>query len=127
MTTLLVILILLNVATLLVGWRLYRRVDAPSEDGQVQDALERSRWLLEMEAKERWNALDPERLHPVNREEVEVLLQRLDGGSTRSLSDQERAFLDRMVEAERRASGRVAHGGCPDPVEVTCAPKRNER
>jgi|GEM_PF-4858287 len=102
MTTLLAILILLNAATLLLGWRLYSRDDA---DPEAQDALERSRWLVEMDRKERWEGLDLERLHPVNREEVEVLLERLDGASTHTLSDAERAFLDRMVEAEHRASG----------------------
>jgi len=53
---------------------------------------------------ERWRALDLECLHPVNREEVETLLARLEGASTHVLSRQERAFLDRMVEAERRVT-----------------------
>ena len=61
-----------------------------------------------MEAKDRWKALDLECLHPVNREEVESLLVRLEGSSTHVLSDQERAFLDRMVEAERRIARKGA-------------------
>lgn len=103
MTTLLAVLILLNIATLFVGWRLFRRTGV-SDETEVQDAVERSKWLLEMEAKERWAALDLERLHPVNREEVETLLARMEGASTHVLSTSERAFLDRMVEAEQRAS-----------------------
>ena len=109
MTTLLAVLILLNIATLFVGWRLFRRTGV-SEEAEVQDAVERSKWLLEMEAKERWVALDLERLHPVNREEVEALLGRMEGASTHVLSSSERAFLDRMVEAEQRASRQRTDG-----------------
>lgn len=103
MTTLLFVLIALNVATLAVGWRLYRRAARAVDPGGIPEAEQRARWMREMETKERWATLDLEGLHPVNREEVEGLLRRIEGASTRVLTATERALLDRMVESQRRA------------------------
>lgn len=119
MTTLLAILIVLNLAMLFAGWRLYRRTEriARTSGGpgsrESAEGEEGARWMREVEAKERWTSLDLEALHPVNREEVDALLARIERASTRVLTARERTFLDRMVEAERRASRRAAAAATP--------------
>ncbi len=45
----------------------------------------------------RWEAIDLERLHEINREEVERLLGKVRDEGVRALSEQERTFLDRMA------------------------------
>lgn len=50
------------------------------------------------EAKRRWSAIDVSRLHELNRSEVETLLQRVEAEGPSGLSQEERAFLDRMVD-----------------------------
>jgi hypothetical protein len=111
MTILLAALILLNLAMLVAGWRLYRRTARAAEDSRTAaEGAQRARWMREMETKERWATLDLDRLHPVNRDEAAALLRRIEGASTRVLSKREREFLDRMVEAERREMRRAARG-----------------
>lgn len=48
-------------------------------------------------AAERWARIPVEQLHPVNREEFERIRAKLDAGGVRSLSVDERAFLDRFA------------------------------
>ncbi len=114
MTILLAILIVLNLAMLFAGWRLYRRTEriarasGGSGSREAAEGEAGARWVREMEAKERWTSLDLDALHPVNREEVEALLARIERASTRVLTSRERIFLDRMVEAERRAARRAS-------------------
>jgi len=120
MTILLVVLILLNVAMLVAVWQLYRRTARlAAESSVVAERDRRARWIREMEIKDRWAALDLERLHPVNRDEVTLLLRRVAGSSPRVLTRREREFLDRMVEAERRASER--------PLASSLAPPETQR
>jgi hypothetical protein len=114
-TLLLGILIALNVATLLAGVSVYHRSRTAATDRVVAEARA-ARHVLEMEARERWRELDTDLLHPVNREEVVRLLARLDGVSGRSLSAQEKEFLDRMVESERRVKRRAAGGFGDSPT-----------
>lgn len=45
---------------------------------------------------ERWKAIPLEQLHPINREEVERVLHKLETQGISSLTQDERAFLDRM-------------------------------
>jgi len=45
---------------------------------------------------ERWKAIPLDQLHPINREEVERVLQKLETQGISSLTQDERAFLDRM-------------------------------
>lgn len=45
---------------------------------------------------ERWKAIPLEQLHPINREEVERVLRKLEIHGIGSLTQDERAFLDRM-------------------------------
>ncbi len=45
----------------------------------------------------RWKRIDPQGLHSLNRREVEELLEKLDAGGASSLTNDEKAFLDRMA------------------------------
>jgi hypothetical protein len=76
-----------------------RRVEAPNSQYKSQ-------YVMDLESRERWEALALDRLHEVNREEVEKLLVRLRASGVRALTTSERAFLDRMVEAEQRVTAR---------------------
>jgi membrane associated rhomboid family serine protease len=78
---------------LFLGWRerrvrKWRETTAPS-------AFERISSQLRNDA-ERWKTIPLERLHPINREEAERVLKKLEISGHASLSADERAFLDRM-------------------------------
>lgn len=45
---------------------------------------------------ERWRRIDRDQMHPVNREELDRLLQKIASAGVESLSLEERAFLDRF-------------------------------
>lgn len=82
-----------------------RRVEAPNSE-------HKSPYVADSEAWERWESLDLSRLHEVNREEVEKLLSKVRATGVKSLSAAERAFLDRMTEAQDdRAGARPRNGG----------------
>jgi type II secretory pathway pseudopilin PulG len=104
MTRLLLLLMLLNIITLVVVTVLYQRTRRQARARELEGANSayRSQYIEDLESKQRWESLDPELLHEVNREELEKTLAKLRATSVRALSPQERAFLDRMVEAERR-------------------------
>jgi hypothetical protein len=76
-----------------------RRLEAPNSEYK-------SPYVLELEAKERWEGIALDRLHQVNREEVQRLHKTLADGGVRALSGSEKAFLDRMVDALRRTAPR---------------------
>ena len=117
MTTWLWILIAANSITLMALFALYRRVKKAQHKRRVEapNSQYKSPYVLDLESKERWKSIDLERLHEVNREEVEKLLGKLAITNIRALTVSERAFLDRMVEAQERvkARGRGAQGGGP--------------
>ena len=48
------------------------------------------------EARARWSSIDLSSIHELNRSEVEELLAKVDGEGVSNLSQEERAFLDRM-------------------------------
>lgn len=104
MTTILIILLAMNVAALAVMTALYRRAKRAQRQRRVEapNSQYKSPYVLDLEARNRWEAVDLSLLHEVNREEFQKVLAKVKGGSMRALSAQERAFLDRMVEAERR-------------------------
>lgn len=116
MTTLLYLLLGLNIALLAVVWVLYRK----ARKAQVQRRVEapnseyKSPYVADLEAKDRWESVDLSLLHPVNRDEVVVVLAKLRATNVRALTASERAFLDNMVEAERRA--RRSARGRPTPA-----------
>ncbi len=76
------------------------------EDAHTHDA----------EPRRRWEALDVTRLHEVNREEVEKVLAKTRAGGVKSLTPDERAFLDRMSDAQARTAGRGGEGGAPSQL-----------
>jgi membrane associated rhomboid family serine protease len=47
----------------------------------------------------RWEAIDTSQLHELNREEVEVLLAKAREGGVRALTQSERQFMERMIQA----------------------------
>jgi hypothetical protein len=129
MTTLLIILLGINVTALAVVWILYRRARKAQKKRRVEapNSEYKSRYVLDLESKERWERLDLGRLHEVNREEVEKVLAKLRATSVRALTTQERAFLDRMVEAERRTRTSLARRkrspeGAPSPAPAAGRP-----
>jgi hypothetical protein len=89
-----------------VVWILYRRAVKAQKRRRVEapNSQYKSRYVLDLEARDRWERIDLSRMHEVNREEVEKVLAKLKATSVRALTSQERAFLDRMVEAERRTA-----------------------
>ena len=109
MTTLLLILLGINLVALGAVWVLYRRVRKAQHKRRVEapNSEYRSRYVMDLDSKERGERLDLSRLHEVNREEAERILAKLRVANVRVLSSQERAFLDRLVEAEKRV-GRAA-------------------
>lgn len=76
-----------------------RRVESPNSEYK-------SPYVLELEARERWERIALDRLHEVNREEVQRLQGTLKEGGVRALSGSERAFLERMVDALSRTPRR---------------------
>jgi hypothetical protein len=126
MTTLLIILLGINLTALAVVWVLYRRARKAQKKRRVEapNSEHKSRYVMDLEARERWESLDLGHLHEVNREEVEKVLAKLRATSVRALTSQERAFLDRMVEAERRSRSAARRrdrpaGGDPTPSPAT--------
>lgn len=71
-----------------------RKVELPNS---AYDA----RKVKDHRAADRWRAIPLNRLHELNREEVEALLRRIDEEGVQSLESDERAFLDRMLESSR--------------------------
>jgi hypothetical protein len=127
MDTILIILLVVNGAALAAVWTLYRRAKKAGRQRRVEapNSEHKSPYVLDLEARDRWEAMRLDLLHPVNREEVERILTRLRATNVRGLSRKERDFLDRMLEAERRARirrrrgegpGRGNGGGSPQPA-----------
>ena len=54
--------------------------------------------VTDADALTRWDAIPRDRLHEINREEVDSLLQKVRKAGPRALTPDERAFLDRMAK-----------------------------
>lgn len=67
--------------------RAFQKKMAPQSTAGVPDRI----------ALARWKGISTEGLHEINREEVERLLAKVDSGGSRSLTEAERDFLDRMA------------------------------
>lgn len=104
MDLLLLILLAVNVATLVGVTILYRRAKKARQVRRVEapNSEYSSRYVMDLEARQRWEELDRSLLHEINREEFDRLLAKARATSVRNLTETERSFLDRMVEAERR-------------------------
>ncbi len=113
MTTLLLVMLGVNVVALLVVAVLYRRARRAQRKRRLEapNSQDKSQYVMDLESKERWESMELSRLHELNREEVEKILRKLRVTSVRVLTQNERAFLDRMVEAQRRSSQTDRGGG----------------
>jgi hypothetical protein len=56
-----------------------------------------SEGVRNQEARERWGKINQRRLHPLNRDEVQRLLDMVDGHGITVLSSKDRHFLDNMT------------------------------
>ena len=52
--------------------------------------------MVDLESLERWKSIPRERLHEINREEVDKLVRKANKLGAKSLTTDERDFLDRM-------------------------------
>ena len=86
-----------------------RRVEAPNSE-------HKSPYVMDTEARERWESLDLSRLHEVNREEVEKLIGKVRATGVKSLTVPELAFLDRMADAHDRVGARPRGPVLPGPA-----------
>ena len=77
-------------------WRDWRR-EAPRREFRKRVEATSSEGIPQMAARRRWEAIRLDELHELNRSEVESLLTRIDEEGVKSLSREERAFLDRMA------------------------------
>ena len=104
METFLLVLLAVNTATLAVVFVLYRKARKAQKKRRVEapNSQYKSQYVMDLESKERWESIDLAGLHEVNREEVEKTLAKLHATSVRALTSGERAFLDRMAEAQAR-------------------------
>jgi len=81
------------------GWivlRLFRVRTVEDRLRPVSTAAQVPRQAPSPVTAERWKKIPLDRLHPVNREEVERVLAKLDTSGAASLTADERAFLDRF-------------------------------
>ena len=53
----------------------------------------------EGESIRRWESIPRERLHEINREELESLLQKVKKAGSQALTPEEREFMDRMANS----------------------------
>jgi hypothetical protein len=53
--------------------------------------------VVQQVERTRWSSIDLDRLHPINREEVERLLEVVDTAGPQALSRKDRIFLDNMT------------------------------
>ncbi len=83
---------------LVAGW-IYLRAWERRRQRRVVNRPARPRRVsivVDLEALERWKTIPRERLHEINREEVDKLLRKANESGARALTTDERAFLDRM-------------------------------
>ncbi len=77
--------------------------------------------VLDRDARDLWRAIPLERVHEINRGEVQRLLDRVEALGVDGLTQRERTFLDRMAELNpplpepQRSNGRSGDPFWPDP------------
>jgi uncharacterized membrane protein len=117
LTTILVVLLAVNTVALVAMTVLYRRAKKASRIRRVEapNSEYKSEYVMDLEARDRWENVDLGKLHEVNREEFEKILAKVRAASTRSLTTSERDFLDRMADAHDRALREESAGGAHHP------------
>ncbi len=86
---------------LVAGW-LFLRIWERQRQRRVVKQPARPRKVsivVDLESLERWKSIPRERLHEINREEVDKLVRKANQSGARSLTTDEREFLDRMSES----------------------------
>lgn len=84
------------------AWERRRRAHVAAQQPDVQrkpPRLRKPQGIRDVDAVERWKAVPKERLHEINREELEALLQKVDQSGVKALTPSERAFLDRIADS----------------------------
>lgn len=120
MTTLLAGLLGAQTLAIAVVYGMYRRARKAKRVRRVEapNSQYKSRYVLDLEAKDRWETMDLDRLHEVNQEEVRKVLAKLRATSVRALTKHERDFLDRMADAhDRPGDSRPASAGGRRPSQ----------
>jgi hypothetical protein len=84
------------------GWR--RRRLASRRRVEAPNSYHSSQGVRNHEDRERWSRIDLSMLHPLNRDEVQRLLEVVDAQGIAALSPKDRLFLDNMTL--ERLSGR---------------------
>ncbi|MCL7972786.1 MAG: rhomboid family intramembrane serine protease [marine benthic group bacterium] len=78
----------------------WRERNSPAARFKKQaDPAPKRGWLQDRDAAQRWAAIDRESLHPVNREAYDEIMDKLRTEGIGSLTDRERAFLERFSQA----------------------------
>ena len=117
-TALLLALLAVETAALVALAVLYRKAKKAAKVRKVEgpNSQFKSPYVLDLEAQHRWEGMDLENLHEVNREEVVKLLEKVRSEGVRSLSTSEREFMDRMAEAAERTRKRDRADGPRGPA-----------
>lgn len=121
LTAILLALLALETAGLVVLTVLYRKAKKAAKVRRVEapNSEYRSPYVQDLEAQERWEGMDLDALHEVNRDEVVRLLEKVRADGVRSLASGEREFLDRMANAaDDSGRRRRAGGGGSSPREL---------
>ena len=75
-----------------------------SSERRAPQARRKPQAAREADSLERWKAIPRDRLHELNREELETLLRKAEEGGVKALTAAERAFLDRIADATQPAT-----------------------
>jgi len=79
------------------GWAYLKWVESRSPARQWKKKVQPPQQKPGAADLERWHAIDRDAIHPVNREELDRLLQKIAESGVASLTHDERAFLDRFA------------------------------
>lgn len=77
------------------AWR--RRKTAARRRVEMPNSHYSSQGVRNQEDRDRWGSIDTGRLHPLNRDEVQRLLDKVDEDGINALSSKDRLFLDNMT------------------------------
>jgi hypothetical protein len=95
---------ILAFAVILLLYRRVQQIRSPGP-GHGDGSIFSTAHGTDADSKEHWERLNLDVMHQVNRDEVRRILAKLRGLDGLAITPSERAFLDRMVEAERRRGG----------------------
>ena len=75
----------------------HRSGRAPARRVELPNSAYSAPGVRHQEDRDRWGSIDVHRLHPLNRDEVQRLLDVVDREGIHALSSKERGFLDNMT------------------------------